>query len=96
MSDNNMEDLNNHLFKSLERLNEDGMSADDIKAEAQRAEAVVKIADQITENAKTRIVAAKLYAEHGAAVLDMLPKIGSPRSAKRHTQTIESCKVEDV
>jgi hypothetical protein len=79
MTKNKLDDLNDHLFMALERLGDADLSAEDIKNEALRAEAVVKIADQITENAKTRILAAKLYAEHGHAVLDMLPAIGSGR-----------------
>lgn len=34
------------------------------------------VADQITANAKTQLVAAKLFAEHGQAVLPHLPQIG--------------------
>jgi len=36
----------------------------------------VALADQVTNNAKTQLVAAKLFAEHGQAVLPHLPQIG--------------------
>lgn len=77
MTKNKLSDLDDHLFAALERLNDETLSADQIDAEAKRAEAVVKLADQVTENAKTKLVAAKLYGEHGSNVLPMLPMISS-------------------
>ncbi|MEQ3670685.1 hypothetical protein [Pseudophaeobacter sp.] len=82
MTKNKLSDLDDHLFAALERLGDETLSADQIDAEAKRAEAVVKLADQVTENAKTKLVAAKLYAEHGANVLPMLPQISSKQEVK--------------
>ncbi|WP_347139463.1 hypothetical protein [Paracoccus sp. SSK6] len=73
---NKLGDLNNHLFAALERLNEEGLSAEKIESEARRAEAIVSVADQIIGNADLQLKAAKLFAEHGQAVLPMLPQIG--------------------
>lgn len=73
---NKLGDLNNHLFAALERLNEEGLSAEQIESEAKRADAIVSVADQIISNADLQLKAAKLFAEHGQAVLPMLPQIG--------------------
>jgi hypothetical protein len=69
-------DLNAHLFAQLERLDVENLSAEQIEAEVARTDAIVKVADRITENAKVQLTAAKLYAEHRDAILPMLPQIG--------------------
>ena len=74
---NRLSDLNAHLFAQLDRLSDAAMSAEQLDAEVKRAAAMVDVADQITENAKLQLSAAKLFAEHGQAVLPMLPKIGN-------------------
>ncbi|RJE87989.1 hypothetical protein [Paracoccus onubensis] len=73
---NKLGDLNNHLFAQLERLSEEQMSGEQIEQEVKRTEAIVSVADQIVGNAELQLKAAKLFAEHGQAVLPMLPKIG--------------------
>lgn len=47
---NTLQDLNNHLFEQLERLNDDDLSAEDLEKELRRAEGMTKIAAQIIEN----------------------------------------------
>jgi len=76
MTKSSLGDLNSHLFAALNRLSVDTLSPDEIETECKRAEAVVAVADQITNNAKTQLAAAKLYAEHGQAILPHLPLIG--------------------
>lgn len=73
---NKLSDLNNHLFAQLERLADESMTAEGIEQEAKRAEAIVNVADQISRNADLQLKAAKLFADHGAQVLPMLPQIG--------------------
>ena len=73
---NKLTDLNNHLFAQLERLSVEGLDAEAIEREVKRTEAIVSVADQITGNADLQLKAAKLYAQHGAGVLQMLPQIG--------------------
>jgi hypothetical protein len=73
---NKLSDLNNHLFAQLERLSEEGLSPDDIEREVKRADAMVEVSDQVLKIADTGLKAAKLYAEHGNAVLPHLPQIG--------------------
>ncbi len=77
MTKNRLSDLNDHLFAQLERLADEGLSAEQIEQETKRADAVVQVADQIVKNADLQLKAAKLFAEHGAGVLPMLPQIGS-------------------
>lgn len=72
-----LSNLNDHLFAQLDRLNKNGLSADEVETEAKRAKAIVELADQVTSNARTSLEAAKLFANHGRGVLHMLPQIGS-------------------
>lgn len=74
---NKLGDLNNHLFAALERLSDEDLSADQIDQEAKRADAIVSVADTIIGNADLQLKAAKLWAEHGSAIMPMLPKIGN-------------------
>lgn len=73
---NKLTDLNDHLFAALERLSDEAMTPEQIADEVKRAEAIVSVADQISKNHDTALKAAKLYAEHGAQVLPMLPMVG--------------------
>lgn len=73
---NRMSDLNNHLFAALERLSDEDLSDEQISTEAKRADAIVSVADKIIGNATLQLNAAKLWVEHGSAILPMLPKIG--------------------
>lgn len=73
---NKLSDLNNHLFSQMERLGTEGITPEQLEIEVKRAEAMVRVADQISSNADLQLKAAKLFAEHGAAVLPMLPVIG--------------------
>ena len=57
---NKIADLNNHLFAQLERLNEEGLSEKQIKAEVMRSKAVVDVAGQVIELAKTVVEAERI------------------------------------
>lgn len=76
---NDLAALNNHLFAQLDRLSRDGMSEDQIAEEVKRANAMVAVSDQIVGAQKLRLDAAKLFAQHGPAVLPHLPMIGSDK-----------------
>jgi hypothetical protein len=69
-------DLNAHLFAQLDRLDIESLTPEQIEAEVKRTEAIVSVADRITDNAKVQLAAAKLFAEHREAILPMLPMIG--------------------
>lgn len=81
MTKNKLSDLNDHLFAQLERLSDEGLTGEQLSDEVKRADAIVAIADQITGNADLQLKAAKLFAEHGGAVLPMLPQIGQGKAA---------------
>lgn len=57
---NKLSDLKNHLFTALERLNEDGLSDEQIKTEITRAQAVAEIGKVIVDGAKTSLMYAKI------------------------------------
>lgn len=77
MTRNRLTDLNDHLFAQLERLGDENLTADEIETEAKRAEAMVKVSDQIVGSNAQRIAAARLFADHGERILPMLPQIGA-------------------
>lgn len=62
---NKLRDLNDHLFMALERLNDEDLDAEKIEREAQRADAIVKIADQIARGVDLQLKAVHLIATHG-------------------------------
>jgi hypothetical protein len=62
---NKLADLNDHLFAQLERLSEEGLTAEKIEQEAQRGASMVAIADQIIRNADLTFKAATFVANHG-------------------------------
>ena len=76
MTKNRLSDLKDHLFAQLERLANEDLSPEQIEVEVKRADAIVAVADQITEGAKLQLNAAKLFAEHGQGVVPYLPQIG--------------------
>ena len=41
------DDLNNHLFEQIERLNDDELSADELEREVKRAKSISLISDKI-------------------------------------------------
>lgn len=59
MTKNTMSDLNDHLFMELERLSDEDLTGDDLKAEISRAKAITEVGTTIIDNAKTIIEAAK-------------------------------------
>jgi hypothetical protein len=71
-----MSDLNDHLFAQLRRLADESLTPEQIETEVKRSEAIVALADQVTGNADLQLKAAKLFAEHGSAILPHLPRIG--------------------
>lgn len=69
-------DLTAHLFAQLERMSNAELDADQLEQEVRRTDAIVDLADRIASNADLQLKAAKLFAEHGHAILPMLPQIG--------------------
>lgn len=81
---NKLSDLNNHLFAQLERLSDEGLTAEQIGHEAKRSEAMVSVADQIIRNAALQIQTASIAAKSGADPVPYLPAPdGEPRPNRK-------------
>ncbi|RUM91082.1 MAG: hypothetical protein DSZ27_07425 [Thiomicrospira sp.] len=60
---NSMQDLNNHLFAQLERLNDEDLSTENMKHEVNKANAMAKVANVISQNAALELKAQKMADE---------------------------------
>ena len=65
MTQNKLTDLNNHLFMSLERLNEEELSEAELGREIKRSEAITSVASQIISNAALSLKAVQVRANLG-------------------------------
>ena len=74
---NKLTDLNNHLFAQLERLSEEGLTAEQIETEVKRADAIVDVSEQIIRGADLQLKAINLIATHGDRFKSQLSMIGS-------------------
>ena len=64
---NKLTDLNNHLFAQLERMTDDELTEDQLKAEVVRTDAMVRLSEQIIGNATLALRCAELVAEHSGS-----------------------------
>jgi len=62
---NTLGDLNNYLFESLERINDDSLDEEGFEREIKRADATVKIGKAIVNNARVQLDALKHMDEYG-------------------------------
>lgn len=62
---NTLEDLNNHLFCQLERLNDEDITGEKLHEEITRAKAVSDIATQIISNGSLVLKAREFIHEYG-------------------------------
>lgn len=60
MAKNKLQDLNDHLFAQIERLNDETIKPEDMKAEIEKAKAMEGIAKVIIETQKVETDKAKL------------------------------------
>ncbi|MDP9954727.1 hypothetical protein J2X97_000364 [Epilithonimonas hungarica] len=60
MAKNKLQDLNNHLFAQLERLNDETIKPEEMKSEIEKAKAMEGIAKVIIETNKVETDKAKL------------------------------------
>lgn len=61
---NKMTDLNDHLFQMLEKLNDEDLTGDALKAECDRATAIARVGKVIVDNAANAIKAQALIHSH--------------------------------
>lgn len=84
---NKLIDLNDHLFEQLERLNDEGLTPEDLAREVTRTDAMIKVSEQIINTAGIALRGAELVAEHAGngSFEHMIPMI----DAKVYTKAIE-------
>ncbi len=73
---NTLTDLNNYLFESIERLNDDSLSTEDLEKEIKRSEAVQKVAKTIIDNGTLALHAKKHFDEYGIKNEVSIPLLG--------------------
>lgn len=76
---NRLSDLNDHLFAAIERLGDENLTPAEIEKEATRADAIVKISDQIISGASLKIQAAKILADSGRDPSPLLIPVGEAK-----------------
>lgn len=74
---NTLQDLNNHLFEQLERLNDEDLTDEQLDRELRRAEGMSKIAPRSSRTASSPF---KTHGPHGRVRLQQRPPAG-PRHA---------------
>lgn len=62
---NNLTDLNNYLFESIERLTDDSLTDEELQKEIRRAEAVKDVAATIIDNGRLALQVKKHLDEYG-------------------------------
>lgn len=73
---NTLSDLNNYLFESIERLNDDDLSDEELEKEIKRSEAVQKVAKTIIDNGTLALQAKKHFDEYGIDHNANMPLLG--------------------
>lgn len=73
---NTLNDLNNYLFESIERLNDDSLNDEQLDKEIKRSEAVQKIAKTIVESGTLALQAKKHLDEYGEGRDIEIPMLG--------------------
>lgn len=61
---NSLNDLHNHLFEQLERLNDDDLSGEELEKEIKRSKAITSVAEKIIDNAKIALDSQKFIEEN--------------------------------
>lgn len=74
MTQNTMNDLNDHLFMALERLNDESLSGEELQQEIERSKAISEVGKTVIDNAKTVLSAMKFNDEKLDANMQ-LPKM---------------------
>lgn len=70
---NSLQDLNNYLFESIERVMDDELTDAEFEREIARSAAVVKVSEQIIHNGELCLQAAKHMAEYALPGYEKMP-----------------------
>lgn len=76
---NGINDLHNHLFAQLERLNEEDMDEEEIQKEVKRSKAITGVAHAIIASADLALRAQELAMEYGLETNVSNPLLGSSK-----------------
>jgi len=72
---NKLNDLNNHLFEQLERLNDEDLTGEELEKELQRAKTVTQVATAIINTGALALKAQKHFDEYGYGAERKVPDI---------------------
>lgn len=84
----NINDLNRALFNRLEAFDNDKMSEEELNAEIQKTDAVVKISDAILRNAALALRAQEHFSEYGTGKSIPIPFLGITDNALEKNQKL--------
>ncbi len=73
---NSLADLNNYLFESLKRLNDEGLTVEELETEFSRSDAVVKVARTIIDNGNLSLQVKRHMDEYGGGNRLNIPLLG--------------------
>ena len=73
---NTITDLNNYLFESIERLNDDSLTDEELDREIRRSDAIQKVAKNIIDNGALALNAQRHFDTMGTAHKVELPMLG--------------------
>lgn len=79
---NKLTHLNDHLFAQLERLSDEDLTTEQIETEVRRAQAIVRVSDQIVGNAALQLRAVQFVADHGDRFAKHLPMLEGPETPR--------------
>ena len=82
---NKLEDLNNHLFEQLERLNDEDLKGEALEEELKRSRAVASISAQIIDNGRLVLDALKHQSEFALNKRDMPALLGGKDEKTIHS-----------
>lgn len=68
---NTLQDLNNHLFAQLERLDNEELQGGNLAEEIERSEAITKVAQQIVNNAGLQLKAIQVAKDIDGGIKSM-------------------------
>ena len=73
---NTLADLNNYLFESIERLNDDSLDADELEKEIKRSKAIQDVAKNIIDNGNLALQMKKHMDQYGNGEGVEMPLLG--------------------
>ncbi len=68
---NKLSDLNNYLFEQIERINDDGLSTEELENEIKKSNAIINVSKQIIESGRLSLEAARFLDERNDYDLEL-------------------------